>query len=157
MKKSFMNYAGRDLICRSCRGVFYKTTDQFQPDRLISANMFAMIEPYKSQMWDEFPKDPDGTGGYGQLVCPSCGSEYADGNGFAIVKGVAVRSKPLNKLELAYLERERKQRFKPAVNEPAVLQVAAHECGYCKTIYRDPEAANNCLISCKEKANNGKN
>ncbi len=154
MKKT--EYTFRDLICRGCKGVFYKTTDQYRPDRLISANMFYMIEPYRSQGWTQFPKDPDGINGYGQLVCPSCEAEYADGNGFALVSGVAPRTKPLKNVELSYLKRERNVRFKPVVNEPSVTMVTAHECGYCKTLHRDFGAATECLISCKEKANNGK-
>lgn len=153
MKK---DYSGKDLICRSCKGVFYKTTDKFDPSKLISANMFYMLEPYKSQGWSEFPKDPEGIGGYGQLTCPYCETEYADGNGFALIDGITTRTKPLKNIELSYIKRERKARFKPVVNDPTVTTVSAHMCGYCKAIYLDPEVAKNCLISCKEKISNGK-
>lgn len=150
MKK--IKYEGKDLICRMCKGRYYKTTDQFKPDRLISANMFEMNEPYKSQNWRQFPKDPEGINGYGNLVCPNCDSEYANMFGFAIIDGIPERKHSLTAEEFAVVDAERTAREKPLVVE-GIKVIMVYVCEICGEFYFEKDAALNCLQACKDKQN----
>lgn len=88
-----------DVICRSCGGRFHETNDAdgwvpsfdglgeipnpqiraYQPNTIACASMFKLKEPYRSQGWEDFPKDPSYTGE--AIECPQCGSPYPDANG----------------------------------------------------------------------------
>ena len=40
--------------CPNCKGVFYKTTDKFDPNVRCNGKMVELIEPYKSRGWIKF-------------------------------------------------------------------------------------------------------
>lgn len=142
----------RNLICRSCKGVYYKTTEMFTPHKAIAANMFEMIEPYKSQNWRQFPKDPDGINGYGNLLCPNCDSEYANMYGFAFVEGLPDRNYPLTGEEIAAVEAERAEREKP-LEVREVRKFTVWRCERCLKLFHEESDALDCLKACKEYEN----
>jgi len=62
-----------DVICPQCRGVFYETTEHYDPARVPNTSMVRLKEPYRSWGWQDVNTPPPGDGP-GHMECPGCGA-----------------------------------------------------------------------------------
>ncbi len=140
---------GLKLICRGCFGEYYQTTDKFRNDRPINASMFEMLPEFKENGWNEFPPDPLGIGGNGDLFCPNCETPYANPAGFARIDTVSERTAPLRGIQLQEHAKEMKKKTtvildKTTVPKPEPLTV--YVCVYCEAQLTSKD---NCVLHIK--------
>lgn len=65
--------SGTDVICPSCGGSHYQTTEHFNPDKMPNTSMCRLKDPYRSWGWNDFYTPPPGEG-IGWMECPQCGA-----------------------------------------------------------------------------------
>ncbi len=63
-----------DVICKNCRGHFYRTKENFTLDRPTNPLMIELKKTYDSYQWQELP--PDETVHFEALECPECGAPF---------------------------------------------------------------------------------
>ena len=79
-----------DVICNSCRRVFYETNERYDPGRVTNPTMLTMKEPYNREYgWEQLP--PDDSVIFDSLMCPGCDAPMGDADG----KVITVERKPI--------------------------------------------------------------
>lgn len=72
--------------CPGCGGIFYETTEKFNPDVLPNGSFVRLIDPWKTWNWDVF----DGATGSNatmcsQMNCTSCGTPLAPNGRLTVI------------------------------------------------------------------------
>lgn len=78
------------VICHSCRGIYYNTTESYDPDVPPTGDMFKPKKIIQDRHWFTFK--PVKTTKAGDIECPACGSLYYK-NGKIITDPPVLRKK----------------------------------------------------------------
>lgn len=76
------------LRCTNCAGIFYRTTDKFNPEVGCIGDMLTLLPQYSAAGWDAFTLNDSGE----SLICPGCEEPYTDPQGF-LREGVLVEAR----------------------------------------------------------------
>ena len=69
-----------EVKCAGCGEIFHHTTDAFNIEAIVDGTMFELLEPWKSNGWNDFFKNADYH--HENIRCPSCHDLYTTSEGY---------------------------------------------------------------------------